>query len=218
MNTRLQVEHPVTEAVTGLDLVEWQFRVAAGEPLPLKQDEIACAGAAIEARIYAEDPEHNFLPSAGSIYAMNFTGEESIRGVRIDTGFAEQAAQAHLDPRSGADAAALHDLDIAALRLQIRAHHQEPVHALALGAEQLAAFPFRKRRERRMGRAADEIDLAVAQRPIGLVDRKDQLERDIEPLLGKQAELDRGDRGKIGVGNQIGNGQLHHRSSSLGEA
>ena len=85
MNTRLQVEHPVTEAVTGLDLVEWQFRVAAGEPLPLTQSEIACAGAAIEARVYAEDPEHNFLPSAGTIHAMTFAGEE---GVRIDTGFA----------------------------------------------------------------------------------------------------------------------------------
>jgi 3-methylcrotonyl-CoA carboxylase alpha subunit len=88
MNTRLQVEHPVTEAVTGLDLIEWQFRVAAGEPLPLKQSEIACAGAAIEARVYAEDPEHNFLPSAGTIYAMNFKGGEGAQGVRIDTGFA----------------------------------------------------------------------------------------------------------------------------------
>ena len=87
MNTRLQVEHPVTEAVTGLDLVEWQFRVAAGEPLPLKQSEIACAGAAIEARVYAEDPEHNFLPSAGLIYAMNFKGEDGAKGVRIDAGF-----------------------------------------------------------------------------------------------------------------------------------
>jgi 3-methylcrotonyl-CoA carboxylase alpha subunit len=88
MNTRLQVEHPVTEAVTGLDLVEWQFRIAAGEPLPLKQDEIACIGAAIEARVYAEDPEHNFLPSAGLIHAMTFKGDESAERVRIDTGFA----------------------------------------------------------------------------------------------------------------------------------
>ncbi|HEY6734569.1 MAG TPA: biotin carboxylase N-terminal domain-containing protein [Roseiarcus sp.] len=99
MNTRLQVEHPVTEAVTGLDLVEWQFRVAAGEPLPLPQSEIRCAGAAIEARVYAEDPEHNFLPSAGSIYAMNFTGVESVRGVRIDTGFvAGDSVTPYYDP------------------------------------------------------------------------------------------------------------------------
>jgi 3-methylcrotonyl-CoA carboxylase alpha subunit len=88
MNTRLQVEHPVTEMVTGLDLVEWQFRIAAGEPLPLGQDEIACVGAAIEARIYAEDPEHNFLPSAGRIHLMNLRGEEGLTGVRVDTGVA----------------------------------------------------------------------------------------------------------------------------------
>ncbi len=88
MNTRLQVEHPVTEAVTGLDLVEWQFRVAAGEPLPLAQGEIRCAGAAIEARVYAEDPEHDFLPSAGRIHVMNFEGEEGSEPVRVDTGFA----------------------------------------------------------------------------------------------------------------------------------
>ncbi len=88
MNTRLQVEHPVTEAVTGLDLVEWQFRVAAGEPLPLAQAQIACDGAAIEARIYAEDPEHSFLPSAGRIHMMSLKGEEGLAGVRVDTGVA----------------------------------------------------------------------------------------------------------------------------------
>jgi 3-methylcrotonyl-CoA carboxylase alpha subunit len=86
----------VTEAVTGLDLVEWQFRVAAGEPLPLAQSEIGCAGAAIEARVYAEDPEHNFLPSAGLIHAMNFKSEE---GVRVDTGFeAGDSVTSYYDP------------------------------------------------------------------------------------------------------------------------
>ncbi len=88
MNTRLQVEHPVTEAVTGLDLVEWQFLIAAGERLPLAQSQVACCGAAIEARVYAEDPEHNFLPSPGRIHAMSLSGEEGFEGVRIDTGVA----------------------------------------------------------------------------------------------------------------------------------
>jgi 3-methylcrotonyl-CoA carboxylase alpha subunit len=88
MNTRLQVEHPVTEMVTGLDLVEWQFRVAAGEPLPLTQAQIQRSGAAIEARVYAEDPEHDFLPSAGKIHVMNLRGEEGLSGVRIDSGVA----------------------------------------------------------------------------------------------------------------------------------
>ena len=127
MNTRLQVEHPVTEAVTGLDLVEWQFRVAAGEPMPLKQGEIGCTGAAIEARVYAEDPEHNFLPSAGTIHAMNFKGGEGAQGVRIDTGFAAgDSVTPYYDPmiakvivhgaaRAEALAALLSELDAAAV-------------------------------------------------------------------------------------------------------
>ncbi len=88
MNTRLQVEHPVTEAVTGLDLVEWQLRVASGEPLPLKQDQIKLTGHAIEARICAETPDNNFLPATGHLQVYKKPAHTAFeRGtVRFDDG------------------------------------------------------------------------------------------------------------------------------------
>jgi acetyl-CoA carboxylase biotin carboxylase subunit len=86
MNTRLQVEHPVTELVTGLDLVQWQLKIAFGEPLTVRQDDVRWSGSAIECRIYAEDPEQNFMPSPGKITRLK---EPSGPGVRLDSGVYE---------------------------------------------------------------------------------------------------------------------------------
>jgi 3-methylcrotonyl-CoA carboxylase alpha subunit len=97
MNTRLQVEHPVTEMVTGLDLVEWQLRVAAGETLPLKQDEVTLSGHAFEVRVYAEDPTREFLPATGRLVHLRPPAETA--SVRVDTGVSSgDEIGIHYDP------------------------------------------------------------------------------------------------------------------------
>ncbi|MGH6949189.1 MAG: acetyl/propionyl/methylcrotonyl-CoA carboxylase subunit alpha, partial [Kiloniellales bacterium] len=97
MNTRLQVEHPVTEMVTGLDLVEWQFRAAAGEPLPLAQKEIALNGHAVEARLYAEEPARDFLPTGGRL--LHLALPDAAPDLRIESGVGEgDTVGLHYDP------------------------------------------------------------------------------------------------------------------------
>ena len=132
MNTRLQVEHPVTEMITGLDLVEWQLRVAAGEPLPLAQGDLAIRGHAIEARLYAEDPARDFLPQTGRLAHLRFP--EDAADLRTDTGVEIGASiSSHYDPMIakliawGADrraaltrlASALDEVEIAGLRTNV---------------------------------------------------------------------------------------------------
>jgi len=96
MNTRLQVEHPVTELITGIDLVEWQLRLAFGEKLPLTQEQITLNGHAIEARVYAENPHKNFMPSVGRI--RTWRTPEPSNGLRIDAGYREgDAVSPHYD-------------------------------------------------------------------------------------------------------------------------
>ncbi|MDB5481281.1 MAG: methylcrotonoyl-CoA carboxylase [Caulobacteraceae bacterium] len=139
MNTRLQVEHPVTEAVTGLDLVEWQLRVASGEPLPLSQDRIALSGHAMEARLYAEDPAHGFLPSVGPLIHLRLPD-----GVRVDAGVeAGGAVTPFYDPMIAKLIAHADTREAAAARLAAAARSVEvwPVKTNAAFLARCAAHP-----------------------------------------------------------------------------
>ncbi|MBB5714832.1 acetyl/propionyl/methylcrotonyl-CoA carboxylase subunit alpha [Sphingomonas aerophila] len=126
MNTRLQVEHPVTEAITGQDLVEWQLRVASGEPLPCTQDELAIHGWAMEARLYAEDPARGFLPSIGTLEAFDL-GDS----VRVDTGVEQ-----------GASVSPFYDPMIAKL-IAHGADREEAREALADALDEAVVWPLR---------------------------------------------------------------------------
>ncbi len=117
MNTRLQVEHPVTEMITGQDLVAWQLRVAAGEPLPCRQEDLAISGHAIEVRIYAEDPAKNFLPSIGLLRHLRQPQENA--HVRVDTGVRQgDEVSMHYDPMIAKLIIWDHDRNRAVRRLQ----------------------------------------------------------------------------------------------------
>ena len=109
----------------------------------------------------------------------------------IDAGLGKKRAQAFVDPRRRADAAALDDGKVAAFCFEVRVHNQEPIHALGLRADQFDAAKIGESGQRRMRRTANEVDSAVAQGGIGLVDRKDQFERDVETFGLEKSKLDR---------------------------
>ncbi|WP_436641221.1 acetyl/propionyl/methylcrotonyl-CoA carboxylase subunit alpha [Microbaculum sp. FT89] len=156
MNTRLQVEHPVTEEITGQDLVEWQIRVASGEPLPLAQADIAINGHAVEARLYAEDPDNGFLPSTGHLHVLSLFEAE---GIRIDTGVGE-----------GDDVTPFYDPMIA----KVIAHGETRDEALDLLSQSLVASIVAGPRTNLgfLRRLVDDPDFRAVRFDTGLIDRK----------------------------------------------
>jgi 3-methylcrotonyl-CoA carboxylase alpha subunit len=153
MNTRLQVEHPVTEGITGQDLVEWQLRVASGEPLPKRQDELSIDGWAMEARLYAENPTSGFLPSIGPLRRLRFP-----KGLRIDSGVEE-----------GGEVTPFYDPMIA----KVIAHAKTREGAarwLAAGLRQIEVWPVRTNAAF-LARAAADEDFVAGRIDTGFIER-----------------------------------------------
>jgi hypothetical protein len=180
MNTRLQVEHPVTEMVTGIDLVEWQLRVAAGEPLPLSQEEITLSGHAFEARIYAEDPSRDFLPAIGTLHHLSFPAKPAGGAeLRVETGVRQgDAISPFYDPmiaklvvHAGDRPAALTALGQALARHAGRRLHRQ--HALSGRAG---------RRSRFRGR---DVDTGLIARKQGELTALPSPEADMSPRLAR---------------------------------
>jgi 3-methylcrotonyl-CoA carboxylase alpha subunit len=155
MNTRLQVEHPVTEAITGLDLVEWQIRIASGEALPLQQSEIALKGHAIEVRLYAENPERGFLPATGMLHGLHFPEPDV---ARVDTGVRQgDAVTPFYDPMIAKIIASGEDRDAARTRLQ-----RALADIAVLGVTTNLAF---------LNRVIGEPDFAAGEADTGFIER-----------------------------------------------
>jgi 3-methylcrotonyl-CoA carboxylase alpha subunit len=171
MNTRLQVEHPVTEMITGFDLVELQFRVAAGERLPVTQADLSIRGHAVEARLYAEEPERGFLPSTGKLHALRLPKGE---GIRVDSGVAE-----------GGEVTPFYDPMIAKL-IAYGPDRQVALHRLraALDAT-IVAGP--KTNTRFLGSLIDHPDFRAGRLDTGLIDRNHEALGVAEPTLDEEA-------------------------------
>ena len=209
MNTRLQVEHPVTEMVTGTDLVEWQLRVAAGEPLPAGQAELSITGHAVEARVYAEDPERGFLPATGAIMHLALPPES--RDLRIDHGLCEgDAVTAHYDP----------------MLAKVIAHGPDRAAALARLAGALRAFeiagvttnlPFLSRLVAHPGFRAGDVDTGLIARGLDTLTARGPVP---EPVLAAAAMhaagvLDASAGGMRAAGGFIGSAGAVHEGGAL---
>jgi 3-methylcrotonyl-CoA carboxylase alpha subunit len=180
MNTRLQVEHPVTEEITGVDLVEWQLRVARGEPLPKRQEELSINGWAMEARVYAEDPAKGFLPSVGPLTHFYLPRGNTRSAMRLETGVAK-----------GGEISPFYDPMIAKLVVH-RSTRKEALAALARHCGSVHSWPVRTNAAF-LKRLLEDPDVSAARLDTGIIARKtDVLVPPSDPaaaMLGRAARV-----------------------------